>query len=285
MNPIARRATILNIVGNTGLFLLKVSAGLMSGSIALISDSLNSLTDMLSSVAVFICVRISSKKADEDHPFGHSRAEPIAGLMVAILAGILGFELIRSAIERLIHDGGVEVVVNSFTLAAPLITIVVKFFMARYFKKTANAVRSPAIMASAVDSLLDVFVSIAALVGILGVMLGYPFLDPLAALVISVWIIYTGYKIGLENIDYLMGKAPDESLMLEIRKVALHVDGVQDINTVRAHYVGNFIHVEIHIEVDKKLSTELSHAIGESVEASLNRIDSLDRSFVHIDPV
>ena len=283
MNPIAFRATVLNILGNTALFILKIIAGLMSGSIALISDALNSFTDIISSIAVFICVRISSKQADEGHPFGHSRAEPVAGLIVAILAGILGFELIRSSIERFIT--GAHVHVTTFTLAVPVVTIVVKLLMSRYFKKTARAVHSSAIMASAVDSLMDVFVSFAALIGIVGVVFGYPMLDPAAGFVISLWIIYTGYKIGMENIDYLMGRAPSPELMEQIKEAALNVDKVKGLNTVRAHYVGNFIHVEIHIEVDKFMSTGDSHAVSDAVEISLERLEAINRSFVHIDPV
>jgi cation diffusion facilitator family transporter len=283
MNAIAYRATIINIAGNTLLFILKIVAGVMSGSIALISDALNSFTDIISSVAVFICVRISGKEADEGHPFGHSRAEPIAGLIVAILAGILGFEIIRSSFERLYHSPDIDI--TTFTLIVPLITIIIKALMAWYFKRVGEEVNSPAIRASSIDSICDVVVSVAALVGILGVLAGLPILDPIAGFIISLWIIYTGYKIGMENVDYLMGKAPPDELLEEIKEAACNVGGVRDINTVRAHYVGNFIHVEIHVEVDKKLSTEVSHAIGEEVEANLDRISAIDKSFVHIDPV
>ena len=154
MNPIAFRATVWNIVGNSALFILKFVAGWMSGSIALISDALNSFTDIISSIAVFVCVRISSKQADEGHPFGHSRAEPVAGLIVAILAGILGFELIRSSFERLLAKPTVNV--TSFIVIVPVITIIVKLIMSWYFKRTARAVHSSAIKASSVDSLMDV---------------------------------------------------------------------------------------------------------------------------------
>jgi cation diffusion facilitator family transporter len=283
MNENAYRATVWNIVGNTALFILKITAGLMSGSIALISDALNSFTDIISSIAVFICVRISGKQADEGHPFGHSRAEPIAGIIVAILAGILGFELIRSSFERLFTAP--EIDITSFTVIALLITIVVKLVMSWYFRRIAKAVHSSAIMASSVDSLMDVFVSVAALIGVVGAYFGLSILDPLAGFVISFWIIYTGYKIGVENIDYLMGSSPGPALMEEIKNAALGVDKVKGLNTVRAHYVGNFIHVEIHIEVDKDMSTGDAHAVSDAVEVSLDNIDALDRSFVHIDPV
>ncbi|MBI5642174.1 MAG: cation transporter [Deltaproteobacteria bacterium] len=283
MNPIAFRATLINILGNSGLFVLKLAAGILSGSIALISDALNSLNDIAASIATFICVKISNKHADEGHPFGHSRAEPIAGLIIAVLAGILGFEIIRESIERLLTARKAEI--SLFTLIVPVVTMVAKAVMSWHFKRVGRLFNSPALLATSLDSLMDVFVSLAVLVGIVGTRLGYLFLDPLAAFVISIWIIRTGYRIGMENIAYLMGQSPEPGLMEEIKKAALSAPGVRAINTVRAHYVGNFIHVEIHVEVDKNLSTQASHDIGKGVEKRVEGIGSLEKAFVHIDPV
>lgn len=283
MNPIAFRATLINILGNTLLFALKLVGGMLSGSIALISDALNSLNDIAASVATFICVKISNKQADEGHPFGHSRAEPIAGLIIAVLAGILGFEVIREAVERVIAGSKAEI--SLFTLVIPVVTMVAKGLMSWHFKRVGRLFNSPALLATSTDSLMDVYVALAALVGIAGAKLGYPFLDPAAAFVISLWIIRTGYKIGMDNIAYLMGQAPEPALMDEIKRAALSEKGVRAIKTVRAHYVGNFIHVEIHIEVDKDLTTLESHAIGEEVERGIESIPSIEKTFVHIDPV
>ncbi len=283
MNPVAFRATLINILGNTFLFIIKIWAGLVSGSIALLSEAFNSLTDIASSIAVFICVRISDKEADEGHPFGHSRAEPVAGLVVAILAGILGFEVMRTSIARLFYDG--EITIGAFALAVPVVTIVLKGFMSWHFDRVGKEFNSPGITASSVDSLCDVLVAIAALLGIAGARMGYPVLDPVAGLLISLWIMYTGYTIGMENIDYLMGRSPEPALMEKIRAAALGVSGVKAVNTVRAHYVGPFIHVEIHVEVDKDLSTLHSHDIGKEVEQRVEDIGVIEKAFVHIDPV
>lgn len=284
MKPTALAASIINVIANTLLFGIKLWVALLSGSIALLSDAFNSLTDIASSIAVFICVRISGKQADEGHPFGHSRAEPVAGLIVAILAGILGFEVIKISVERLFSEEAL-VVVGTAALLVPVITIVTKLCMATYFKRVGKELHSPAITASATDSMMDVAVSVAALVGIIGVKFGYPVLDPVAGLVISVWIIYTGYSIGMENIDYLMGKAPESELMEELKGAALSVPGVEAINTVRAHYVGPFIHVEIHVEVPRHLSTYDSHEIGEEATRKVEEIGAIEKCFVHIDPV
>ncbi|OGQ50739.1 MAG: hypothetical protein A3J24_09485 [Deltaproteobacteria bacterium RIFCSPLOWO2_02_FULL_53_8] len=283
MKPVAFRATLLNIIGNTLLFALKLAAGVMSGSIALISDALNSLQDIAASIATFICVKLSNTQADEGHPFGHSRAEPIAGLIIAVLAGILGFEVLRAAIERLIHGNGMEITV--FSLVVPVVTMIVKGWMGWHFRKVGKDIGSPALAATATDSFMDVYVSLAVLIGVVGARLGYAFLDPVAALVISFWIMRAGYAIGMENIAYLMGQAPPPELMKRIKDAAMSVEGVKAINTVRAHYVGNFIHVEIHTEVDKDLSTYHSHAIGKRVERSIEAIGAIEKAFVHIDPV
>ncbi len=283
MTPVAFRATFINIIGNTALLIIKLWAGLQSGSIALISEAINSLSDIVSSVATFICVRISEQQADEGHPFGHSRAEPVAGLIIAILAGILSFEILKESITRFFYPQVPKLGV--FAMSVPLITIIVKVFMTIYFKKTGKAINSPALRATAVDSLMDIFVAAAALAGLIGAWFGHPVLDPIAGLVISLWIMYTGYSIGMENIDYLMGKAPESALLREIERKTLSVKGVKAFNTVRAHYVGNFIHVEIHVEVDRMLPTIESHDIGEEVEKRVEGLESIQKTFVHIDPV
>ncbi len=283
MKPVVLRATLINILGNTLLFCLKLWVALFSGSVALLSDAFNSLTDIISSIAIFVCVRISGKAPDENHPFGHSRAEPIAGMIVAILAGILGFEIIRESVGMLLRGG--EVVVSPLVVAVPLITIVVKLLMFFYFKAVGRTVNSPAIKASSVDSFCDVFAALAALAGILGVYLGYPFLDPIAGLLISLWVIYTGYSIGVENIDYLMGKAPGAEFTARIEDVARRVDGVVGTNTIRAHYVGHYIHVELHVEVAHEISTFESHEICVRVEQAIERMEKIGKAFIHIDPV
>lgn len=279
---IAFRATLIGLTGNIFLFAIKLIAGFISGSLALISDAINSLTDIFASTAIFVCVRVSDKEADEGHPFGHHRAEPIAGLIVAILAGVLGFEVIRVSVERLISPETLSI--GFLSLMVPIATIITKSVMAWHLKRVGELANSPAIKASAFDSFNDVFVSFAAFIGILGAQQGYDLMDPIAGFFISLWIIYAGYKIGVENIDYLMGKSPDREFMKLIEYATKGTPGVKSLNKIRAHYVGNFIHVEMHIAVDKNLSTFDSHAIGEDVELRLERFDAIEKAFVHIDP-
>ena len=283
MNISAKRATILGIIGNVVLFILKIIVGVIYNSIAVISDAINSFTDIIASVIVFISVKISGKRADKGHPFGHHRAEPIAGLIVAIFTGIVGFEVIKFAFERLLEgDGFVKGI-------APLIvmgfTLVLKLGMYVYTVKVGKKLNSTAILASAVDHRNDVFISFGALIGVGGAYFGYGMMDPIVALIIGVWIIYAGYKIGVTNLKFLIGEAPSEELMDKIKRIVLSVDCVEGINDVRAHYVGVLLQVEVHIEVDRKLTIYRAHTIGKKVQSKLERLEDVDRAFVHIDPV
>ena len=283
MKNLGRNATIIMIICNAFLFAIKITAGLMSNSLAVISDAVNSLTDVVSSVIIFIAVKTSSKQADEGHPFGHHRAEPIAGLIVAIFAGILGFEILHTSAFKLMETH--EHKIGIHTIAVLLISIGMKFIMAAYFKKVSRKINSPALLASSIDSRNDVYISATALIGVGCGFYGYPQMDDIAAILISFWIIYSGYKIGVQNIDYLMGKQPDSVVMEKIKGRAVSVSGVIGIHDVRAHYVGNYIHVEIHISLDQNLTMTQAHDIGENVQKEVEAIEGIHKAFVHIDPI
>lgn len=276
-------ATIILIICNTFLFAIKITAGIMSNSLAIISDAVNSLTDIISSVIIFFAVKTSSKQADEGHPFGHHRAEPIAGLIVAIFAGILGFEIMHTSVFKLMETH--VHVIGTPAIVTLLISIGMKWIMSTHFKKVSRKINSPALMASSIDSRNDVYISTTALVGVICGLYGYAQMDDIAAILISFWIIYSGYKIGVQNIDYLMGRQPESSIMEEIKNKAAAVLGVIGIHDVRAHYVGNYIHVEIHVSVNQHLTMTQAHDIGKNVQRAVESIESIHKAFVHIDPI
>jgi len=274
--------SILGIILNSLLFVAKMIIGIMSGSLALLSDAYNSLTDIVSSVLIFVAVRISQKKPDHNHPFGYHRAEPLVGVIVAIFAGILGFEVLKSAIYNIMSPN--PITKGGWAISVLLISVVVKLFMATYFTKKGDGLNSPAIKASGIDSRNDVFVSVVAIIGVLCSIYKLPIWDSIAAIVISFFIFYSAYELGIKNIDYLMGKAPSDKVVKRIEKKALETKGVKGINDVFAHYVGNFIHIEIHIEVDKNLPLKKAHDIGKKVQLAIETMKNVDRAFIHIDP-
>ncbi|CAN5307719.1 hypothetical protein BH18GEM1_BH18GEM1_04870 [soil metagenome] len=280
----ARRATFVGIGGNALLFAVKGFVGVVSGSIALISDALNSLVDVVASIGISYSVAVSQRAPDQDHPFGHARAEPLAALGVAIFTAILGFSVGRAAVERLL-EGTASIRVPGWALGALLFSMAGNFLLARYLRRRGEALDSPAILANAVECENDIWTSLAALVGVGGAVAGFPTVDPLAGVVVGVWIVWGGYRFGRRNIDYLMGKSPRPELLERIRDAALRVGGVKGVHDVRGHHVGHRIHVEVHIEVDEDLRTRQSHDVAGAVRQLIERLPVIDRAFVHVDPV
>jgi cation diffusion facilitator family transporter len=277
------KITVFGIVLNTFLFVIKLLGGIFSGSLALLSDSFNSLTDIITSLAIFLAVRIGAKKADSDHPFGHRRAEPIAGLVVAIFAAILGFQVLSDAFRGFFEPRDLNI--DLFIFIIIIVSIVLKVYMYILFRIEGKKSKSPALMASSVDYRNDILVSVSVLVGNLFGYIGYPIGDIIVAIFIGAFIVYSGFKIGMENLDFLMGKVPDREIVEYLKQKALSIEGVRRLNDVRAHFLGNFIQIEIHIEVNSRLSTKKSHDIAKRVQDLVEEEEIVDYAFVHVDPV
>jgi len=228
-------------------------------------------------------VRISLRKPDKDHQFGHNAAQPIAVFLVALFAGIVGVNLIEESIDRIITPGKTNITLVVYIIL--ITTVITKLILMTYQNKVGKTYRSPALKAGAVDSLNDVLASSISIVGIIGIQLGFKYVDVIAVILIAFFIFRSGYQIAKENIDYLMGKSADEDLILEIAKVALKINGVEGRNELKSHYVGNKFHIEIHIDVDKTTSTETSHDIGKEVQNAITSLPEINKVFVHIDPV
>ncbi len=283
MAKLLKRAANLSFVVNIFLFVIKAIAGIISNSIAVISDAINSLTDIVSSAAIMFSVKISLKKPDEDHQFGHNAAQPIAVFLIALFTAIVAINLIQASINRILHPEGHKI--NALVYSILGINVLAKLILTKYQSKVGKTFRSPGLRASAVDSLSDVLASSLSIVGVIGVQIGLPYIDGIAGILISFFILGSGYKIARENIDYLMGKAADKHLILEIANRAMKVEGVEGMNALKSHYVGNKFHIEIHIEVDKNMTTGKSHDVGKEVQKAIESIEEIQKAFVHIDPV
>lgn len=277
------RTSIFGLFSNLFLFIIKIIVGLSINSIALISDAFNSLMDIIASIATIYSVRVSQQKADKNHQFGHQAAEPIAGLLYAIFAGIVGFNFIKESVARIIEP--TVKIIDLLPFAVIIVTIVLKTAMYLHFRKVGKEQRSPVILASSIDSINDVIASTFALIGIGLSFLGYPIFDGIGGILISFIIIKGGYQIARDNIKYLMGHAADEKMLADVIQKTLKIKHVKGVNDLRSHYVGNLFHVEIHIEVDKNLDTKTSHDIGKAVQRELESFKEINKVFVHIDPV
>ena len=283
MVKILKRATYLSLIVNIFLFAMKIVVGVISNSIAVISDAINSLTDIVSSAVIMYSVRVSLKKPDEEHQFGHNAAQPIAVFLIALFTGVVGINVVEESIRRIISPDQIHV--NSAVYIVLAITVLVKILLTRYQSSVGKTYRSPALKASAIDSLNDVLASSLSIIAVFIVELGFPYVDGIAGILIAFFIFKSGYEIAKENLDYLMGRSAGEQLILEIANRAMAVKGVVGMNDLRSHYVGNKFHIEIHIEVDRNITTELSHDIGNKVKYAIQEIDEVQQVFVHIDPV
>jgi len=279
----AKRITVLSIVINATLFLLKLGAGLAAGSLAVLADATNSLLDTLYSLGVKWSVEESHRKADKGHPFGHARAEPMVAFVVAILMGIAAFEFLRSAVFNLIFgSAGQHLDWGIATLL--LIAIAAKILLSHEAGIAGKRLKSPALITTAVDSRNDVLITCTALVGLVFAASGWSWMDDVAALFIAVFLFVEAYKLGRRNMDYLLGAAPPDELEHKIRAVVTHVRGVRGIVQVRAHYVGSFVHVAISIIVNPHISTAASHKIAEAVQHDIELFDEVNKAFVHVEP-
>lgn len=277
------RASLAILILNAFLFCLKITGALLFGSVALLSDAINSLTDIFSSVISLVSVKVSQKAADESHPFGHDRAQPLAAFVTAVLMGVFGFEIIKIAAEKIVN-GSAQL--NSAPVIAVLTaTIIVKTLMWIFAGNAVKKTGSPVLEAAATDARNDVIVDIIAITGVYLAGIGFPLFDPIAALIIGLYVIKSAADIALKNTHYLMGKSPSDHVIEEIKKEALATKGVIKINSAKAQYMGDCLQVEIHVGLDKKTNLEKAHEIGEEIEKKIEEMDKISDCIVHIDPV
>lgn len=274
-----RYLTAVGVILSILLVALKAFAGITSGSTAVISDAMNSLLDVFAYSALFISVRLQGKPADHTHHYGHHRAEPLAGLLIAVLAAVLGGIVLSDSILRLIDPQPVFSSAGTVTILA--FAIASKIVLSVVYRVGARRTESPALEAAAVDSRNDALASIAAIFGLVGGGL----IDGVAGLGIGLWILYSGIHVGLENVGFLMGKAPPHESLAKFAGIAREIPGVIGTNNIRAHYVGNYLHVEIHIEVDEHMRILDAHRIAKAVGQEIEKVDDVSAAFVHTDPV
>ncbi len=276
------KASLITGFGNTFLFFLKIIFGLMFNSISLISDAFNSLLDIVSSIIIYFSIKISYKKPDFNHQFGHTRSQPIAGLIVAVFTSVFGFQIFLASSSRFFSNETLKLgIIPIFVM---LIVIIVKSFYYIYTKIILKENKSLALDAACVDHRNDIFVSSVVLVGLILSNLGFVLFDSIAGCIVSIFIIASGINLAKENIKYLMGEAPSEEIFNKLESVATSVKGVIGVNDIRAHLLGSNIEAEVHIYVDKTLSLEKAHDIGNLVKRNLEKIDSISEVFIHIDP-
>ena len=267
--------------------LLVVAKGLVwwtTGSLAVGSEAVNSLADSAYSVVILAGLYLTTQPPDFSHPHGHERIEPFVSLFIAVGVFAAGAGVLWQATNSVL-SGQVGSAATSPAAVGVLVgTAAVKFGLYRYCLRVAEETRSPALTATALDNRNDILTASAALVGVLGGAVGLHVLDPIAAAVVSVGILYTGYEIVQDNVDYLVGSAPPEDLRAEIIRRALDHPDVEGAHDVIAHYVGPEIDVSLHIEVEGDRTLFEAHDIETDIVRSIRELEEVDDVFVHVDP-
>jgi len=280
---VLRRVGLLVLGANAALFAAKAAVYLETGSLAVGSEAVNSLADAVYSLVIVGGIYLTTQPPDFEHPHGHERIEPFVSLFVALAIFAAGGAVLWQAGTSLL-GGPVEVARGPAAVAVLVGAGVVKYLLYRYCLRVGTDRNSPALVATALDNRNDILTAGAALVGVVGAQLGYPVLDPVAAAVVAVGILYTGVEVVRDNVGYLVGAAPPEDLRAEIVRRALAHPDVEGAHDVIAHYVGPEIDVSLHIEVEGDRTLREAHDIETEVMESIRALPDVDDVFVHVDP-
>jgi cation diffusion facilitator family transporter len=278
-----RRVGVVILAVNVAFVVAKGLVWWRTGSLAVGSEAVNSLADSAYSVVILAGLYLTTRPPDFSHPHGHERIEPFVSLFIALGVFAAGATVLWRATTAVL-TGNVTVATSSSAVLVLVATAAVKFGLYRYCLRVADQTRSPAVTATALDNRNDVLTASAALVGVVGARLGVPALDPIAAGVVAIGILYTGYEIVRDNVDYLVGSAPPEDLRAEIVRRALTHPDVEGAHDVIAHYVGPEIDVSLHVEVEGDRTIREAHDIETDVIESIRELEEVNDVFVHVDP-
>ncbi len=271
-NPskVAFRVSRVSICGNVVLSAVKLAAGLLARSGAMVSDAVHSLSDVFSTVIVMIGVRFASKESDRDHPYGHERMECVAAIVLSGILLVTGLMIGYRGVQSIRHAETLEAP-GLLALAAAILSIVVKEAMYRWTRSAAKRIESEALMAEAWHQRSDALSSIGALVGIAGARLGFPALDPIASLVICLFIAKAAYEIFRDAVNKMVDESVDEKTENEIRDVAMAHPGVLGVDRLLTRKFGSKMYIEMEISVDGSLPLSEAHAIAENVHNEIEK--------------
>ncbi|TIC78658.1 cation diffusion facilitator family transporter [Crenobacter intestini] len=279
----ARKSTLVSVAVNLVLTVLQVAVGIFARSQALIADGLHSLSDLLADFVVLIASHHSRKGPDEDHPYGHQRYENAASLVLGLLLLAVGVGMLVSAAGKF-NDPGSIPRVHPLALFVALFTLVSKEGLFRYMLGIAERVRSTMLVANAWHARSDALSSLVVALGIAGNMLGYPLLDPAAALVVGLMIVKTGGEFAWDALSDLMDRAADAEAEAKIRETLLATPGVAGVHDLRTRKMGDMIVVDVHLEVDGDLNVREGHAIALNARARVLAGHPVLNVMTHVDP-
>lgn len=283
---VALRVSLVSIVINTLLSLAKLAAGLLARSGAMVSDAVHSASDVFSTLIVMIGVKLSARDSDREHPYGHERLECVAAIVLAVILLMTGLFIGYEGLRRIVDESGPLPVPGSIALAAAIVSIAVKEAMFWYTRRYARRLDSSALMADAWHHRSDALSSVGALLGIAGARLGFPVLDPLASVVICVFIGKAAADIFLDAVGKMVDRSCGEETENAIRRRALSHEKVSAVDLLRTREFGSRIYIEMEISVDGRMPLTEAHAVAESVHDDIeNAFPKVKHIMIHVNPV
>ncbi|MFC7232514.1 cation diffusion facilitator family transporter [Saliphagus sp. GCM10025308] len=277
-----RRAAWVNVLGNAAKIAVEGAAGLAFGSFSLLADAAHSLADLVASVVVLVWGTSSYDEPDDTHPHGHDRIEPLTALFVGAVIALLGLSLLNQSVRGLLYS--TDVSFSPLLLGALAFAIADMYLVYRYTQAINREIGSTALDALAVDCLNDIYTSLAAVIGVLGVVFGVPELDAVAGGLVSLIVVSQGVSIARENVDYLVGAAPSSEKREAISRTLRDHPGVQGIHDLTVYYDGTVLEVEVHVEVDGEMPLRDAHDLETALVTALREQDDVGDAHVHLDP-
>ncbi|MHC5612953.1 MAG: CDF family zinc efflux transporter Cdf31 [Nostoc sp.] len=277
-----RKVLIITLLLNLFVMGLKALVGYWTGSLSLLADALHSVTDSANNVLGLIASKFSSPQPDREHPYGHHKFEAVGALGIASFLGIACFEILRGAIERILKGGGEPVIISPPELWLLLIVLGVNIFVAFYERRVGRRVGSSILIADATHTMSDIWVTISVIAGLIGVWLGYQWMDIVLAFPVALLVFWSGWSVLKENLPWLvdhMAIAPEA-----IHAIATSVPGVINCHDIASRGVlGRQVFIEMHLIVDAA-DVETAHHLTEEVERRLEERFRPVRILIHVEP-
>ncbi len=275
-----KKALIITFLGNLILAVSKMAVALTGNSAAIMADGLMSSSDLFYSIMMVIGFWVSQRPPDHSHPQGHSRFEPLVGLMIMTAMGFAAYQAVAQSIYRFQHPQAIDPI-STLVL---VFGAVVKLGMFYQVKQIADQTKNPTLRTTAIDNLSDVFTTSGAFVGALGSNFLHSITDPIAGVVVGLVIARNAFNVGRENFNFILGGGANKETLEEITKIVRQVPGVLNLHSLCTEYAGPKLVVDMHVNCDANLPLYRVHQIETEIIEKIKMINDVDRVYVHIEP-
>ena len=281
----ANKVSVITIIINLVLSVFKFLIGIFGNSQALVSDAIHSASDVVSTVAVMFGINLSAKKSDSLHQYGHERIECIFSIILAMMLFITGVGIGVTAIKTIVSGAEIEIP-SKMALVAAAVSIAVKEWMYHYTKRTANKINSTAMLADAWHHRSDALSSVGSLIGVGGALLGFTICEPIASIVICIFIGKASVDIFMDAVNRLIDRSCTDEETEKIRECIMEIDGVKNIDMLMTRRFGSKIYVDLEISEDAEMTLSEAHKIAELVHDNIEaKIPEVKHCMIHVNPM